>query len=360
LFYEHAGILLNLGESLSPVLIAKIQHGAPHPQSVLERLANPEDESDNDLGGGIAFGFESDEEDIAHESGSRMGNIEWIAFEVFQEDEEDNDEEDEEDSEGSDTIGDLVPALSALELEPPSITLSPLSTGVLSLQHQQSSLSLLEYLLRLAALQAFEQQSHMNLTDEHIVLFLRDDNPASRQQPTLGQERVSRRRSSQTSLSSDFSVRTHPTGHQLPISPPHSEEFDHVHHGTPPVSSSPISSENFVEKPAHRNLRTHLERAMAADYDPMTLATPIVNRRMTRYKSQKNFNITNPKRKSGVHDSNSAPNSSQKKLSAPIGQKSGDANDNSPVVGKVGTIPERRAVSATVNTRKSRGSNRGD
>src|ERR1700755_1539216 len=88
--------------------------------------------------------------------------------------------------------------------------ISPLQTplipaGTTGSEHQQSSLSLMEYVLRLAALQTFEQQSHMNLTDEHIVLFLRDDNPASsRQQPTIETDRALRRRSSLQSISSDF------------------------------------------------------------------------------------------------------------------------------------------------------------
>lgn len=345
MFYEHAGILLNLGESLSPVLITKIQHAAPHPQTVLERFTNPGDESDNDLGGSIASEFDSEEEDDAPDSGSRMGDVEWVAFEVFQEDDSDDEDDSEDDTEDGDSTSDLFPGLSTLKLEPST----RLPTGILTLQNQHSSLSLLEYVLRLAALQTFEQQSHMSLTDEHIVLFLRDDNPTSRQQPNLGQERASRRRSSQTSLSSDFSVRTQHTGHQLPNSP-HTEESDHIHHGTTPTSSPPIPSEKHAEKPVNRNLRTHLERVMAADYDPMILATPIVNQRVTRNKSQKNSNIVIPKRKSGIHNSNSAPNSSHKNFSAPIGLKSGDAD---PLVEKVRTIPGRRAVSAAANTRKA-------
>jgi hypothetical protein len=333
------------------VLIAKIQHGAPHPQSVLETFTNPGDESDNELEGIIASGFESEEEEVAFDSGSRMGDVEWIAFEVFQEDDSDN-EDDEEDSEDSDSASDLVPALSALRVGPSPIASSPpLPTGTLALQHHHSSLSLLEYVLRLAALQTFEQQSHMSLTDEHIVMFLRDDNPASRQ-PALGPERASRRRSSQTSLSSDFSVRIHHTGHQLPISP-HSEELEQVRHGTTPTSSSPTPSEKLAENPVNRNLRTQLERVMAQDYDPMTLVTPIVGQRVTRHKLQKISNIAIPKRKSRVHNSNSAPNSSQKKFSAPIGQNSGDVNDNNPLAGKAKTIPGRRAVSAAANIRKA-------
>ena len=333
---------------MSPVLIAKVQHGAPHPQNVLERFTNPGDDSE-EFGSDLASGFESEDED---DKGAWMGDIEWIAFEVFQDDESD-DEDDEEEESDTDTANDLLPAMSALKLDSsPIISSPPLLTGILAIQHQQSSLSLLEYVLRLAALQMFEQQSHMNLTDEHIVLFLRDDNPASRQQPAIEQERNLRRQSSQTSLSSDFSSRALHT--QLPLSPPHTEE---VNRGTTPISpTSPVQSEN----PAKRNPRTHLERAMAADYDPMTLVTPISNRRITR--NRKN-NVSLPNRKlDPPRNSNSAPSSLQKNL--PIPKSSHDeANKNgSPLVGKSGLMPvRRRVVSATASvkskytTRNSKG-----
>jgi uncharacterized protein YihD (DUF1040 family) len=357
-----------LGESLSPVLIAKVQHGAPHPQNVLENFTNPGETSEDEFDNDFASGFESEEEEDGEAGkGTWMGDIEWIAFEVSQEDDPD-DEEDESDSEDTDDADDLLPAMSALKLDSSPIPSSPaLPRGVSMFQQQQSSLSLLEYLLRLAALQTFEQQSHMNLTDEHIVLFLRDDNPSSRQQPTLEQERQERtlrRRSSQTSVSSDFSTRPlHHTG-QFPISPPQSDDHHPISRGLTPVSTPPISkqSEKSAEKPtvggpvSRNNPRTHLERAMAADYDPMTLITPISNRRVTRNGFRKPTNLVLPgKRKSehgGPRNSNSAPNSSHKPM--PIGQISAESAINSnninsnasPLVGKSGRIPVRRSVSA--------------
>jgi hypothetical protein len=272
LFYEHAGILLNLGESLSPVLIAKIQHGAPHPQEVLERFTNPGGESEDELSD-FAAGFESDEETFLSEKGNRMGDIEWIAFETYQDDDSDVEEEDE-DSEDAETVDDLAPAMSTLNLNSSSSSPSPFWPIKAPILPQQSSLSLLEYLLRLAALQTFEQQSHMNLTDEHIVLFLRDDNPSSRQQP-LPQERGReiRREPSEVSISSDFSSRVISPALQFPISPPHSEQ-DGTH------SSSPISEKN----PVKRNPRDHLEKAMATDYHPMT---PVARTRVARYSLRK-------------------------------------------------------------------------
>jgi uncharacterized protein YihD (DUF1040 family) len=351
LFYEHAGILLNLGESLSPVLIAKVQHGAPHPQNVLEKFTNPGDEWDEDFGPDLASSFDSDEDDLP-EKGAWMGDIEWVAFEVNQEDDSEDEDDDEEDDDGSDT-NDILRGMSALKLGSVPQPLGRVHAD------QHSSLSLLEYLLRLAALQTFEQQSHMNLTDEHIVLFLRDDNPASRtQQPTLDGDRTIRRQSSQTSISSDFSARLAPQ--HFPMSPPQSDD----HHTPIAPSSSPTPT-----SPANRNPRTYLDRAMAPDYDPMTLVTPPANRRLTRNHPahRKKSPLLPVKRGSSAtatFKTSSAPSSLQKQFPAvpklgPGSEEStnhdrnsggGEGGDTrnllgSPLVGKQGSLPQRRVVS---------------
>ena len=363
---------MNLGESLSPVLIAKVQHGAPHPQNVLEKFENPGDESDGDFGPDLESSFDSDEEDLP-EKGAWMGHIEWIAFEVFQDEEETDEEEDEDDdSEGSDITNDLLQGMSALKLEsaPVGPPLRPLRAD------QHSSLSLLEYLLRLAALQTFEQQSHMNLTDEHIVLFLRDNNPASRvQTAAIDDDHTIRRQSSQTSISSHVSTRLAPQ--QLPISPPHSED----NHQNTTGSGAGISSSPTPSSPVNRNPRSYLERAMAADYDPMTLVTPLSNRRITRnyhHKHQQHQRKKSPlvpvKRGNisattttiiGAAAENSkpssAPNSLQRQFPAPKIRKSSEDNNNSlgdrnplasPLVGKQGSFPQRRVVSLRQHNKK--------
>jgi len=347
LFYEHAGILLNLGESLSPVLIAKVQHGAPHPQNVLERFTNPGDDSDEEtFGPDLASGFSSDEEEeMDANKGARMGDIEWVAFEIFEEEDESDDEDDDWNDE--DATEELLPAMSALTLRNSSPGSSPpLPTNIPGQEHRQFPLSLMEYILRLAALQTFEQQSHMNLTDEHIVLFLRDDNPGSRQQPTLEQERTLRRRSSLTSiasLTSDFSSRELP---RLPMSPPRSDKVDPPRNlDTNDQPSSFSSSPVLSKKPATKNPRTQLERAMAADYDPMTLMTPMSNRRVTRNGLRK----VKLMRKSQKQNSNSAPNSLQR---SSAGQNAEGNEERSPLTARVGG---RRTVSASVATRGSKG-----
>jgi hypothetical protein len=316
---------LNLGESLSPVLIAKVQHGAPHPQTVLERFTIPGDESEEDEDN-LASDFESQDDDVDGDKGAWMGDVEWIAFEVLEDD--DSDVEDDEDAEDdSETDTGLLPAMSSLTINSspvPSPPPTPLAgpSGI-SLEQRHSSLSLLEYLLRLSALQTFEQQSHMNLTDEHIVLFLRDDNPAPRQQQSF-EPQPPRRRSSIVSISSDFSTRGNRRITGLPLSPPRSDEMEPRGNTPSSIHSTPMPE---PEPRVVKNPRTQLERAMAADYDPMTLLTP--PRRVTRNGRRKP--LIAPKEE--PHGSNSAPGSLQRNYAgATTGDKSG-AND-SPLAGK--------------------------
>ena len=127
-------------------MIAKIQHGAPHPQNVLERFTNPGDESDEErFGPDLASGFDSeDEEETDVDKGARMGDIEWVAMEIFPEEDEDDDEDDEWDDEEADGTEDLLPAMSALTLRNSSPASSPpLPTNTLGLERQHSSLSLM-------------------------------------------------------------------------------------------------------------------------------------------------------------------------------------------------------------------------
>lgn len=304
------------------MLIAKVQHGAPHPQTVLERFTNPGDESSED-GFDFASDIESEEDD--EPKGAWMGDVEWIAFEVFQDDESDDDDDEEDEDSESET--DLLPAMSSLTLNSsPEPSPLPLLSGI-SLEQQHSSLSLLEYLLRLSALQTFEQQSHMQLTDEHIVLFLRDDNSSPRQQQTFEPQRPSRRRSSIVSISSDFSSRGL---RGLPLSPPRSDDMDPGRGTNTSFHSTPITgiTDKPPERPIAKATRTNLERAMAADYDPMTLVTPPVNRRITRNGPRK---VAAPKVE--AHGSNSAPGSLQRNYTiSATGTKSG--TNNSPLAGK--------------------------
>ncbi|KAJ1983318.1 Ran-specific GTPase-activating protein 30 [Dimargaris verticillata] len=154
-------------------------------------------------------------------------HFEWIAFQVFQEDESEDDDQ-ANCSEAEEACHQVPPARSTCrssvrpataaarpnseddsdnaslkDEEAPTTRLSNASSGMyfplgqpvdgngdgsgtpvldstlpfeqLSLHNQ---LSLLEYLLRLAALEMCEQASHFNVPDEKLALFLRDDNDA--------------------------------------------------------------------------------------------------------------------------------------------------------------------------------------
>jgi hypothetical protein len=327
---------------LSPVLIAKVQHGAPHPQTVLERFTNPSDETEEDEDD-FASDFESQNGEVDDDKNAWMGDIEWIAFEVFEDDESDVEDDDAEDGSENDT--DLLPAMSSLTINSSPVPSPPptppaLPSGV-SLEQRHSSLSLLEYLLRLSALQTFEQQSHMNLTDEHIVLFLRDDNPAPRQQQSL-EPQPPRRRSSIVSISSDFSTRGNRRITGLPLSPPRSDEMEPQGNTPSSIHSTPMPE---PEPRITKNPRTQLERAMAADYDPMTLLTP--PRRVTRNGRRRPLKAP----KEEPHGSNSAPGSLQRNYTGTTaGEKSGVSD--SPLAGKA-DVARRSASSGHGTFRKA-------
>lgn len=122
---------------------------------------------------------------------------EWIAFEVYTEEAPSDDEDEGEDTSTPDPLTtprprqasldpDLTTGLSSLNLQPSS---TPNSNNQLlppqpsSLHHSPSatpqttirtSLSLLEMLIRLTALQQFRQSSHLTIEDELLNFFLED------------------------------------------------------------------------------------------------------------------------------------------------------------------------------------------
>ena len=173
LFYQHAGSLLNLEESLSPVLIVKLNHAAPRPEILLEQRSESLSEE--------AFAAGNETEDDTDEHRGIPGQIEWIAFEVYDVKEEtDGDDTSEEEGEDEDTetekssadINTLTNFLSKVDLD------AEIKSTRRS-QEQAQALSILEYILRLCAVETFEQTSFLNLTDEQLALFLRDDNPVN-------------------------------------------------------------------------------------------------------------------------------------------------------------------------------------
>ena len=228
-FYADTGKILNIGsdgETSSPILLLKRDVHADPPRRMLQRSQSMErgffDEDDTDGGfdGDVATDDQSEiEAQIRRESApntplnttksadSRDHNAawrlpgdldpEWIALEVFSEEQDSEDESDDvSDLPSQPTAsrqGSLDPALtgalSDLNLRSPSAATSSTANGQLvpsrlaALQLSpnkrprpqiKTSLSLLEMLMELAALQQFRQESHLAIEDELLNFFLED------------------------------------------------------------------------------------------------------------------------------------------------------------------------------------------
>lgn len=215
LFFSASGKLLQIDESRSPVLVLKL-----NPKFDLHLTEAPNNDSDDES-------TEGEEEEVGNLSYNsdrllnESSNVEWLAFEQYftaktdtQSDEEDEEEE-EEDSYITTTQG-LSTKLESLSLEsgkatdstestktePPKLVPPekiPLSKFKSQFNKQKASLSLLEYLIRLAALQSNDQESVYNTADERIALYLTDesaDQHGSRPRTSTDTDRRSSRKPS--------------------------------------------------------------------------------------------------------------------------------------------------------------------
>lgn len=221
IFYADTGKILNIGgdgEANNPILLLKRDVNAPPPRRMMEHEPTDgryesddshtadEDEDESELD--AQFRRESTA-DIAAEAAEQEEppsfpwrlpptlDLEWMAFEVYQEDpDSDSDFDDTEDTVPTSTAAShtpdsasLVSSLSNLHLSPStpppqhSTQLIPTpSTAPTPLPHHTSppttlppiktSLSMLEMLIRLTALQQFQQASHLSIPDEFLTFFL--------------------------------------------------------------------------------------------------------------------------------------------------------------------------------------------
>jgi RanGTP-binding protein len=188
IFYADTSKVLNIGtdaEINHPVLLLKRDLNAVLPRRMLDR----EVQDDKSALDGDPEQAEKDEDqqyvDNNHAGGNRDPwrlppslDPEWIAFEVYTESEDTDDESERE--------SDIMPSEDS-QLENPMLKLqlnntSQQSLHSLRLQTQpppwanaiQTSLSLLELLLRLTSLQQFQQQPHLSITDELLNFFLEE------------------------------------------------------------------------------------------------------------------------------------------------------------------------------------------
>jgi hypothetical protein len=238
-FYADTGKILNIGsdgETNNPVLLLKRDLNADPPRRMLQRSRSvdrfhfTDGESSDEEYSEIDIGFKCETSPGTNGSGGH--NIssditrqywrlpqdldpEWLAFEVYTE-ESDSDDDDFGTPEtthlsagtGSSPYSSPEPqmfsALSKLSLKSNTATPSP-THGSLQPHHGTSgmqlspkkratpaiktSLSLLEMLMKLAALQQFRQESHLAIEDELLNFFLEDSATAG-----AGADKIKRRR----------------------------------------------------------------------------------------------------------------------------------------------------------------------
>ena len=229
IFYADTGKILNIGgdgETNNPILLLKRDINAPPPRRMMEHeLVDTEYESDDSQTVGdedneqseldAQFRRESTADLVAKEEQEAVQDqpftypwrlpptldLEWMAFEVYQEElDSDSDFGDTEETElntsatavdesvSRSELPGLLSGLSNLNLQPstppPSssqLIPSPERTAIPT--HQTSappttlppiktSLSMLEMLIRLTALQQFQQSSHLAIPDEFLTFFL--------------------------------------------------------------------------------------------------------------------------------------------------------------------------------------------
>lgn len=201
LFYTNSGTLLGIEDSNSPVLLIKRQIGAPHPRKLMDKIQAYHNECEDSEGeendGGYALdtgeGGPTRAEDgpILPEEYELPRNLdpEWLAFEIFT---ESNDEAGAEENSSSEY--DSEEDVSEQNASTPP-TQHPCVRSVVATSSQggsdiglgytapsrpynsqnvRSNLSVLECLLRLTALQNYQQTSHLTVHDELLNLFLSD------------------------------------------------------------------------------------------------------------------------------------------------------------------------------------------
>lgn len=229
IFYADTGKILNIGgdgESNNPILLLKRDVNAPPPRRMMEH--DPTDtgyESDDSHTVGEDDGEQHELDaqfrrestaDLAAEQATQDEapiypwrlpptlDLEWMAFEVYQEEPDSGSEFDDEDTapnastpsptdvaasrSRAESPG-LLSSFSSLKLDPATpplqssqqVIISPekaaiptreQSTPPTTLPPIKTSLSMLEMLIRLTALQQFQQSSHLSIPDEFLTFFL--------------------------------------------------------------------------------------------------------------------------------------------------------------------------------------------
>lgn len=152
LYYTHSGKLLNI-DAKAPVMVVKIRGQGAFP--------------------------------LTHEAeGTPLRtkeNVEWLAFELWQEEEEENGDDNDDDNDDDDIDDKLAQEDEATpsndlpkgdsKLNPRGMPQERTSTEPIS----RGFLSILEYILRLTTLEVAEQRSHLDVPDEILTLYLANE-----------------------------------------------------------------------------------------------------------------------------------------------------------------------------------------
>jgi hypothetical protein len=215
IFYADTGKVLNIGseESNSPVLLLKRDLNAPPPRSLMRKdeLVN-EDEADQTTGGDVPVSVQST---TAADPWSLPPGLdqEWIALEIYSEAEDFDDESETEEpssrprqSTRSPSVDPhLASSMASLKINgescpPPTAAPNhaPIqgSYGLTTTQppawmsNVQTSLSLLEVLLRLVALSEYLQTSHLSANDQWLNFFLEESKATGAEGDESSRQRV--------------------------------------------------------------------------------------------------------------------------------------------------------------------------
>ncbi|KAJ2492823.1 Ran-specific GTPase-activating protein 30 [Coemansia sp. RSA 2050] len=201
LYYTSAGSLLNIEDSTSPVLVLSVKSEQADPLSdmaefgklndnvcwyALEIAATDPDSSESDSSESDSSESDSDGDssaDISEEDEELAHTFDQLCAVSPATDDDGDDGDDGDDDDGDDDDGDNIEEQQAVEEKesdieegesrPPSLAshlLQPLE--FLAHEWNMSTLSLLEYMIRLACVEMSEQVSHLEVPDEKLRLYL--------------------------------------------------------------------------------------------------------------------------------------------------------------------------------------------
>lgn len=218
LFFSASGRLLNIEEARTPVLVLKINHALAGPSASLQAIFAGRSDDDADR-----YPRNQEEDTVGGHREFDQGSpddLEWLALELWADEEESDSDFDDfdtaseqssssqnEDSvDGSAAGSHLLKSVARPKTSESEVDALAMQMQVLDVSKSLSvsqktgnsmtelaTLSLLEYILRLSALQTSEQQSVLSISDERISLFLRDDNAQSRSRSHQEAEAVRRK-----------------------------------------------------------------------------------------------------------------------------------------------------------------------